>query len=84
MTALKYWQGTDIVLQVSLQFPHADVAGYFHEIHLALQLSRTNRIQTFYFIYVRMQSQISITQILYGPTKRYDSTWYLGIRSKIF
>ena len=33
------------------------MAGYFHEIRLALQLSRTNTIQTFYTIYVRMQRQ---------------------------
>ena len=55
---LKYWHGTDIVLQVPLQLLHAcAVAGYFHEIRLALQLSRTNTIQTFYTIYVRMQRQ---------------------------
>ena len=82
MAALKYWQGTDIVLQVPLQLPHAcDVAGYFHEIHLALQLSRTNRIQTIYSTYVRMQSQISITKILYEPTK---DTILRRIPSKIY
>ena len=78
MTALEYWQGTDIVLQVPLPLPRAcDVAGYFHGIHLliALQLSRTNRIQTFYSMYVRMQSQINIQNV--DPTrinKRYDPT----------
>ena len=55
---LKYWQGTDIVLQNPPQLLHAcGMAGYFHEIRLALQLSRTNTIQTFYTIYVRMQRQ---------------------------
>ena len=73
---------TDIVLQVPLQLPHAcDVAGYFHEIHLALQLSRINIIQTFYSTYARMQSQISITQILYGPAK---DAILRRIRSKIY
>ena len=80
VTSLKYWQGTDIVLQVPLLLPHAcDVTGYFHEIHLALQPSRTNRCQTFYSIYIRMQSQISM--ILYGLTK---DTILRRIRSKIF
>ena len=37
MTALKLWQGTDIVLQVHLQVPHVcDMAGFPHQIHLAL------------------------------------------------
>ena len=70
-----------MVLQVPLQLPHAcDVAGYFYEIHLAFQLSRTNRIQTFYSIYVRCKAKMSITKILYGPTK---ATILRRIRSKI-
>ena len=74
MTALKYCQGTDIVLQVPLQLPHAcDVAGYFHEIHLALQLSLTNIIQTFYYMYVRMQSEIHIADPI-QTNERYDLT----------
>ena len=82
MTALKYWQGTDIVLQVPLQSPHAcDVAGYFHEVHVGLQLSRTSRIQIFYSTYVQMQSPISITQMLYGPKK---DTILRRIRSTIY
>ena len=74
MTALKYWQKADIILQVPLQLPHAcDVAGYFHEIYLALQLSLTTIIQTFRYIYVRMQSQIHNADPI-QTNERYDLT----------
>ena len=74
MTALKYWQEADIILQVPLQLPHAcDVAGYFHAIHLALHLSLTNIIQTFHYIYVRMQSQIHNADSI-QTNERYDLT----------